>query len=134
MIRLKRTKVQNGKKHEVFMVLNESEWRVLQKNMDVLGKDKIEVVGNNDKYVVINEVLEPDDKPKLEEYEVIRIKGEKHFKAKQYEKALYYFEKAYAIRDSYWLKGRVNKCKNTLNPKEDDKSNEPKRRGRPKRK
>ena len=133
MVRLKKTKVVEGKKHETFFYLNENEWRVLQKHMSVLGNDTIEVIDEDGNPTALDEI-EPDDKPKLEEYEVIRIKGEKHFKAEEYEKALYYFEKAYAIRDSYWLKGRVNKCKSILNPKKDDKSSKPKRRGRPPRK
>jgi hypothetical protein len=134
MVRLRRTSWVNGQKHETYIVINESEWRVLKKNMEaIVNKDPrkgihLEVVDSNDKLMDISEVV-PDDKVTLETYEELRISGEKHYKKKEYSDALYFFEKAGAIRSSIWITGRINKCIANLTPGKDDNSDK-KKQGR----
>ena len=134
MVRLKRTSWVNGKKHETYMVINESEWKVLERNREAVeNKDPrkgihLEVVDNNDKLTDISEVV-PDDKVTLETYEELRISGEKHYKEEEYSDALYFFEKAGALRSSIWITGRINKCIAKLTPEKDDNSDK-KKQGR----
>ena len=122
MVRLKRTIRVDGKDHVSFIVLDDSEWRVLQANIDSLGGVKLEVV-NSAGIPEVQEQVEPDDKPTLYAYEELRIEGEKLFKEGKWHDALYHYEKAAAIKDSIFIKGRINKCRDELNPKKDDKSN-----------
>lgn len=57
---------------------------------------------------------EKDDKPEMRGYEQNRVEGGKHFKAKEWEKALYYFEEAAKDKPGMWITGRINKCKKEL--------------------
>lgn len=134
LVRLKRTSWVNGKKHEAFMVINESEWKVLERNREAVeNKDPrkgihLEVVDNNDKLTDISAVV-PDDKATIDDREEYRISGMKHFNKGEYSDALYFFEKASALKFSPFVTGKINKCIEYLTPEKDDNSDK-KKQGR----
>ena len=133
MVRLRRTTKIDGKDYVTYIVIDDNEWKVLKANMNsVVNKDpnkgiKLEVVDLQDKIDDIDAVV-PDDKATLEDYEELRVKGGKHYEKGEWSDALYFFEKAAAIKDSIWIKGRINKCVENLTPnkKENDKGNKKK--------
>lgn len=136
MVRLKRTTWIEGVKHESYIVLNENEWRVLKANLVSIGKNiQIEEVGFDKENSLIDEA-QPDDKPTLEDWERLRVKGQQHFKKEEWDDALYYFEKAFALRETTWVKGRIKKCRLELNPNKDEenKGNKAKRGRKPRKK
>jgi hypothetical protein len=130
MIRVKRTQTILGKTHISFLVLNEREWGLIQKNPEVTKNMTLEVVDQNGRPTDLVQ-KEADDKPTLEEYEELRIKGEKLYKKEKWEDALHYFKKAGAVKPSIFITGRINACVKKLNPEKDDKSDKVKRGRKP---
>ena len=113
MVRARRTLWVDGKKHVSDMVFTDVEWKLIQENKDHVGRVSFELVDGFGKPVDV-EVREPDDKPSLMSYEQYRVKGEQNYQAKKYADALYFFEKAYNLKTSSWITGRMNKCRREI--------------------
>lgn len=109
---IKRVKV-GGVVHESVMAFSEPEWALVQRHY-AHGNITFEpIVKEKAKPVIFKAVAEAkdvDDKPVYKTYEDNRVAGTKHLKAKEYQTALRYFEKAYEEKESMWLKGQINKC------------------------
>jgi len=117
MVRLKRTTVVDGKEHVSVIVLDDNEWRNVKANINHIGNVRLELIdGAGNSYS--DEPVIPDDKPALDEYERYRVKGEQLYQNKEYVDAIYYLEKASAIKKSSWITGRIRKCERMIKEQE----------------
>ena len=106
---VKRVKIK-GEVHESIMSFTDQEWFLIQQHYPFGGvsfelkAEKSQIADKAGRSV-------DDDKPNMKDYNVVKDMAMEYFKQENWDKALYYFERAYELKSHAWLVGKITKCK-----------------------